>query len=191
VEHEDVVLGSRFLAVVAPVGSVDDALALLAEQRALHPDATHHCWAYKVDTEMRSSDDGEPGGSAGRPMLEVILKRDLDHCAAVVVRHFGGRKLGVGGLARAYGGAVARALDAAGVRLVVDTVTLRVRAPFGAVDAVMRELVGAVADFDAEGLVATLTIEQAGLAELERRLATITRGAAAIETVAEGHAGGA
>ena len=177
-------LGSRFVAVVAPVESVGEATALLAEQRALHPDATHHCWAYKVDMEMRFSDDGEPGGSAGRPMLEVILKRELDRCAAVVVRYYGGRKLGVGGLARAYGGTVARALDAAGVKEVVDTVTVRVRAPFASVDTVLRELQGADTDFDAQGLVATLTIEASTLSSLAERLAAITRGEAVIEEVA-------
>lgn len=176
-------LGSRFIAVVTPVASVAEATALLAEQRAVHPDATHHCWAYKVDMEMRFSDDGEPGGSAGRPMLEVILKRELDRCAAVVVRYYGGRKLGVGGLARAYGGAVARALDAAGVKEVVDTVTIKVTAPFASVDAVLRELPGAHTDFDAHGLVATLTIEAASLAAVEQRLATITRGEAVVQEV--------
>lgn len=181
------VLGSRFLAVVAPIAEAADATALVVEQRGLHPDATHHCWAYKVGQEMRFSDDGEPAGSAGRPMLEVILKRELDRCAAVVVRYYGGRKLGVGGLARAYGGAVARALDAAGVRDVVDTVTIRVRAPFASVDTVLRELPGADAGFDADGLVATITVEAATLGGLEQRLATITRGEALIEPVATGH----
>jgi putative IMPACT (imprinted ancient) family translation regulator len=114
-------------------------------------------------------------------MLEVILKRELDHCAAVVVRYYGGRKLGVGGLARAYGGAVARALDAAGVRDVVDTLSITVRAPFASVDAVLRELPGADAGFDARGLVATLTIETAAREDLERRLATLTRGEAVVE----------
>lgn len=185
-EHEDLVLGSTFIAVVTPVESVEEAGALVAEQRALHPDATHHCWAYKVDSEMRSSDDGEPGGSAGRPMLEVILKRDLDRCAAVVVRYYGGRKLGVGGLARAYGGAVARALDAAGVRDVVDTVAITVKAPFASVDTVLRELQDAEAAFDADGLVATLTIEAATLPALELRLAAITRGEAVVEVRAAG-----
>lgn len=135
---------------------------------------------------MRASDDGEPGGSAGRPMLEVILKRDLDRCAAVVVRYFGGRKLGVGGLARAYGGAVARALDSAGVTDVVDTVTIQVRAPFAAVDTVLRELPGAAAEFDADGLVATLTIEEAVLDATRERLATLTRGDAVVEIVSVG-----
>ena len=174
-------LGSRFIAIVAAVESVEEAAALVAEQRLLHPDATHHCWAYKVGAEMRSSDDGEPGGSAGRPMLEVILKRELDRCAAVVVRYYGGRNLGKGGLARAYGGAVARALDAAGVREVVDTVSITVRAPFASVDAVLRELNGADAEFDEAGLVATLTIEASALEGLERRLAALTRGAAVVE----------
>lgn len=182
-EHEDVVLGSRFLAVVAPVRDVAEALALVDEQLVAHPDASHHCWAYRVGQEMRSSDDGEPGGSAGRPMLEVILKRDLDACAAVVVRYFGGRKLGVGGLARAYGGAVARCLDRAGVRTVEDMVSVRVRAPFAAVDAVLRELGAAEAGFDADGLVATTTLRERDLDALVARLDALTRGQATVEPV--------
>jgi len=184
-EHEDVVLGSRFIAVVAPVETVTAAVELVDAQRLLHPDASHHCWAYRVGDEMRFSDDGEPGGSAGRPMLEVILKRRLDRCAAVVVRYFGGRKLGVGGLARAYGGAVARALDAAGTHEVRDTATLTVRAPFATVDAVLRELEGAAVEFDQSGLVATVVVDAGEVDALTQRLATLTRGAAVVEAIDE------
>ena len=182
-ENEDVVLGSRFITTVAPVETVADAMDLIDEQRRLHPDASHHCWAYRVGQEMRFSDDGEPGGSAGRPMLEVILKRELDACAAVVVRYFGGRKLGVGGLARAYGGGVARTLDLAGTLEVRDTTRVRVRAPFAAVDAVLRELGAAEVEFDDQGLVAVVVIETSALEELELRLATLTRGAVTLEIV--------
>src|SRR5690606_25357117 len=138
VQHEDVVEGSRFIAWVEPVSSADEALTLVTRARTEHPDATHHCWAYRLGDEMRFSDDGEPGGTAGRPMLEVMLKRGLDGCAAVVTRYFGGKKLGAGGLVRAYGGAVARALDAAGVVRLVPYQRLRVRAPFASASAVLR-----------------------------------------------------
>lgn len=184
-EHEDVVLGSRFIAVVAPVETVAAAVELVDAQRLKHPDATHHCWAYRVAGDMRFSDDGEPGGSAGRPMLEVILKRRLDRCAAVVVRYYGGRKLGVGGLVRAYGGAVARALDAAGTHEVCDTTTLTVRAPFALVDAVLRELEGAAVEFDQSGLVATVVVDAGEVDALTQRLATLTRGAAVVEAIDE------
>ncbi len=184
-EHEDVVDGSRFIARVRPVRSVAEAEALLAEARRDHPDATHHCWAYKVGEASRFSDDGEPGGTAGRPMLEVMLKRGLDGCAAVVVRYFGGRKLGAGGLARAYGAAVARALDAAGVRRLTAYHRLRVRAPFASADAVLRELgPGASPGFDERGLVAEVSVPASEAGALLDRLAALTRGEAEVEFVA-------
>jgi uncharacterized YigZ family protein len=138
-EHEEVVRGSRFVALVAPLARPEDAQDLLDEARRRYPDATHHAFAMRWGQTMRASDDGEPGGTAGRPMLEVLLKHDLDHVAAVVVRTFGGTKLGAGGLARAYGGVVARAVRAGGTRAVPDRLTIEVRLPYGAVDAVLRQ----------------------------------------------------
>src|SRR5690606_32082458 len=187
---EEIVEGSRFLGYVAALARAEEAHALLQSAREQHPDATHHCWAYRFGDEMRFSDDGEPGGSAGRPMLEVLLKRDLDRCAAVVVRYFGGKKLGVGGLVRAYGGAVAKALDKAGTAEVLDRVGLQVRAPFADVDAVLRELeaMGATlsTDFDAEGLVAEVEVLVSERGALEERLAHLTRGAASVRALPEG-----
>ncbi|ATQ31132.1 IMPACT family protein [Rhodococcus ruber] len=109
---------SRFLAVLRRVDSDTAALAFVEEQRRLYPDARHHCWAFVVGDEPahraeRSSDDGEPGGTAGVPMLQVLHHRDLVNVAVVVTRWFGGIKLGAGGLVRAYSGAVAVAVDAA------------------------------------------------------------------------------
>lgn len=109
---------SRFLAVLRRVDSDTAALAFVEEQRRLYPDARHHCWALVVGDEPahraeRSSDDGEPGGTAGVPMLQVLHHRDLVNVAVVVTRWFGGIKLGAGGLVRAYSGAVAVAVDAA------------------------------------------------------------------------------
>ena len=177
------------MAVAAPVASVDEATALLDELRAAHPDASHHVWAYRVGEAQRFSDDGEPGGTAGRPVLEVVLKRDLDFVAVVVVRYFGGRKLGAGGLARAYGAAAARALDAAGEQVVVDLARLRVTASFADADVVLRTL-DAEADvdrgeagYDAAGLVLEVTLPETDVPELAERLREVTRGAASIERV--------
>ena len=121
--REEVVKGSSFIAFVTPVQSVDDALTKLNEVRTEHAEATHNPFAYRVGPEMRFSDDGEPGGTAGRPLLEVLQKRDLDFVLAVVTRYYGGTKLGAGGLVRAYGGSLAKALDEAGVVTVRETVT--------------------------------------------------------------------
>lgn len=181
------VRGSRFLGFTDTVSSADEALALVESLRTSHPDANHHCWAYRVGTEMRSSDDGEPGGTAGRPMLEVVLKRGLDHVAVVVVRYFGGTRLGAGGLARAYGGTAAKALDLVGERLVEDRVELAVHVPFPAVDAVHRLFAGtrgarAVADeFDVEGWRFDLDLPLVEANDFRERLAEVTRGAASCE----------
>lgn len=118
VVEETEVKHSRFIAALRRVDSPADAQAFLDEQRRLHPDARHHCWAYVTGNEPseraeRSGDDGEPGGTAGVPMLQVLRARDLVDVAAVVTRYFGGVKLGAGGLVRAYSGAVAVAADAA------------------------------------------------------------------------------
>lgn len=183
-DHEDEVAGSRFLATVVPVDGPEDAQALLETLRAEHPDASHHCWAYRVGRVQRFSDDGEPGGTAGRPMLEVFLKRDLDHVAAVVVRYFGGRKLGAGGLVRAYGAAVARAVRRAGEREVVATVDLHVEVPFSDLDAVLRELDGwpsvrrGEPAFVPEGAQLLLEVPLPQVDDLQDRLARLTRGRA-------------
>lgn len=156
-QHEEIVRGSRFLALVAPARSVADGQALLVRARRDHPDASHHCSAWRIGAEMAGSDDGEPGGTAGRPMLNVLLMRDLDHVATVCVRWFGGTKLGAGGLVRAYSGTVAKALDAAGTRTVHDVVSGVVRAPFEHADAIhrllsgWRHLEGGTPSYDADG----------------------------------------
>lgn len=107
---------SRFLAVVRRVGDEHAARALVADLRKQHHDARHHCSAFilgPTPSIERSNDDGEPAGTAGGPMLDVLRGRELSDVAAVVVRWFGGTLLGAGGLVRAYGDAVAAALDGA------------------------------------------------------------------------------
>jgi uncharacterized YigZ family protein len=116
VDHEVVIKKSRFLAHVAPARSVAEADAVIARLRKELWDARHHCVAMVLGThadQARSSDDGEPSGTAGVPMLEVLRHRDVTDLVAVVTRYFGGVKLGAGGLVRAYSGAVAAALDVA------------------------------------------------------------------------------
>jgi uncharacterized YigZ family protein len=109
------VKGSRFIARVYPVGTEDEANEIIMGLRLEYPDATHHCWAWNLHERggSRSSDDGEPGGSAGRPILAQIIGHCLSNVLVVVTRYYGGTKLGVGGLIRAYGGAAGQALDRA------------------------------------------------------------------------------
>ncbi|WP_341955821.1 YigZ family protein [Microbacterium sp. LWH13-1.2] len=114
VEHELVIKKSRFIATVEPVGSVEEADAVIARLRKQWWDARHNCTAMVtglLGDQARSSDDGEPSGTAGVPMLEVLRRRELTDVVAVVTRYFGGVKLGAGGLVRAYSSAVSEALD--------------------------------------------------------------------------------
>lgn len=106
--------GSRFIGTAAPIASETEAKSMLAEVAAEWPDASHHCWAWRLARPAieRAGDDGEPSGSAGRPMLAALVGRDLVDTAVIVTRWFGGTKLGVGGLVRAYGGTAAATLDA-------------------------------------------------------------------------------
>ncbi|WP_017541325.1 MULTISPECIES: YigZ family protein [Nocardiopsis] len=117
-EHELDIKKSRFICAMARVGSEDEARAFIAERRKAHWSANHNCSAYVLGDDggvQRSSDDGEPSGTAGVPMLEVLRHRGVTDTVAVVTRYFGGVKLGAGGLIRAYGGAVSAALDAFGL----------------------------------------------------------------------------
>lgn len=119
-EYEIEVQRSRFLCTVARVTNVDEASAVIARVRRAGPNAHHHCFALRIgdpDTgglTARSNDDGEPAGTAGVPMLEVLTRRGLTDVVAVVSRWFGGTKLGAGGLVRAYSGVLTAALDAVG-----------------------------------------------------------------------------
>ncbi len=116
--HETEIKKSRFICHLARVGDEEEAQAFVAGVRKQYWDARHNCTAFVVGEDRRrerSSDDGEPGGTAGVPMLEVLRRRGLTDTAAVVTRYFGGIKLGAGGLVRAYGSAVSRALDEVGL----------------------------------------------------------------------------
>ncbi|MDG4865117.1 YigZ family protein [Streptomyces sp. T-3] len=115
--HETEVNRSRFLCALAPVATEEEAQQFIARVRKEHPGARHHCWAYVIGADasvQKASDDGEPGGTAGLPMLQMLTRRDMRYVVAVVTRYFGGVKLGAGGLIRAYGGAVGEALDQLG-----------------------------------------------------------------------------
>ncbi|MBO8196245.1 YigZ family protein [Streptomyces oryzae] len=129
--HETEVNRSRFLCALAPAATETEAQEFIARVRKQHPGANHNCSAYVIGADasiQKANDDGEPGGTAGVPMLQMLLRREVRYVVAVVTRYFGGVKLGAGGLIRAYGGAVGEALDAVGTvtrrrfRLVTVTV---------------------------------------------------------------------
>lgn len=106
---ENVISKSRFIAYIKPVSTENEAKAFIDEIKTKHKDATHNCSAYTVGPEMniqKANDDGEPSGTAGIPMLEILKKQEIHNICVVVTRYFGGIKLGAGGLIRAYSGAV-------------------------------------------------------------------------------------
>lgn len=112
-QHEVIVKKSRFLGRVEPCADRAAALARVAQLRAEHPGAAHVCWALLAGGHSAANDDGEPGGTAGRPMLDVLRHQGLDGVLATAVRYWGGVKLGAGGLVRAYTDCIAQALLAA------------------------------------------------------------------------------
>ena len=114
-EDEFIEKRSRFIGRVWCVETEEEALAKIQEMKKQHYDATHNCWAYVIkDGPMRFSDDGEPGGTAGNPMMQVLQRENLFNVVCVVTRYFGGVLLGAGGLVRAYTKGAKIAIDAAG-----------------------------------------------------------------------------
>lgn len=158
---EETVKRSRFLALADTVQTPEQALAFVDEHGV--PDATHNCWAYQIGQEYRFSDDGEPGGTAGRPILQAIQGQQCDRVVVLVVRWFGGIKLGTGGLIRAYGGCAAQCLRLADKTRIVDEVLVRCVCPFPDM-AVVQSRFGqyriTVADeaFDSKGVTWTLRL---------------------------------
>lgn len=132
--------GSRFLAVILPAASDDAAHEHLKALAAEHPEATHHCWAWRLGRppRERSSDAGEPSGTAGVPILQVLRGAELSDVLAVVVRWYGGTQLGKGGLARAYAGATREALESLQVAHRFPTVHLPLDLSYEQVGAVQR-----------------------------------------------------
>lgn len=137
--HELVVKKSRFIACIEPVAGRDEALARVAQLKAEHPDAAHVCWALLAGGQSAANDDGEPGGTAGRPMLEVLRHQALEGVMASVVRYFGGVKLGAGGLVRAYTDAVAQALLSAEKIPLIAQTRLACSVPYALEGLVRRE----------------------------------------------------
>jgi len=139
----DKIKNSRFLSALAPTKDEESAKAFVQEVRERYSDARHHCFAWRLGETgaiFRSSDDGEPSGSAGRPILNQLEGHEVTNLTCVVVRWFGGVKLGVGGLVRAYGGAAGKALDRAPILAVVIRVRVLLEFPYdcsGAVSGVL------------------------------------------------------
>ena len=187
---------SRFLCALAPAATEEEALAFVRGAREAHPSADHHCHAYVIGADARvrkAGDDGEPSGTAGAPMLRMLLRRDVRYAVAVVSRYFGGVKLGAGGLIRAYGGAVGQALDALGTvtrhrrRLVTVTVG---HALAGRVHNDLRAAGHAVRDVRyAERVTIEIALPQSELAAFTDWLAGATAGSAVLRLGPETYGG--
>ncbi|MGY3038607.1 putative YigZ family protein [Rhodanobacter sp. TND4EL1] len=181
--HQEDIKKSRFLALAAPVHTAEQALAFLRE--VADPTATHNCWAYRIGQDYRFNDDGEPGGTAGRPILQAIEGQQMDGVVVVVTRWYGGIKLGAGGLVRAYGGTAAECLRRAERVPIIPMAMLALSCSFAdlaLLKARMHELGASVTseNFTGEGANLQLTLPLARVDEAVSRIADLTRG----ETVA-------
>jgi uncharacterized YigZ family protein len=165
---------SRFICCVQPMTDRATAQAVVAGLKAQHPGAAHVCWALLAGGQSAAVDDGEPSGTAGRPMLDVLRHQDLEGVLATVVRYFGGVKLGAGGLVRAYTDSVAQALLGAERIAIVKSRTLHCAVPYALEGLLRRELeaagalLGDVAHGDA--VRASFTLPQTAAAALVARL---------------------
>ena len=172
--HELVIKKSRFIACVEPMPDREEAQARVAQLKAEHPDAAHVCWALLAGGQSAANDDGEPGGTAGRPMLDVLRHQDLHGVMASVVRYFGGVKLGAGGLVRAYTDAVAQALLTADKVPLIKKTALACSVPYALEGMVRREVELAQAQLLSvtHGSVVTLhfTLPESQAAALVQRL---------------------
>jgi uncharacterized YigZ family protein len=177
--HEEDIRKSRFLAQAAPVGSITEALAFI--ETVSDTAATHNCWSYRIGDAYRFNDDGEPGGTAGRPMLQAIDGQGCDRVVVVVTRWYGGVKLGAGGLARAYGGTAAECLRLAPRVAIVATGRLFIHCDFAElalVTARIREMDGVIEQeiFVADGAELTVLAPADRLDAIAARMVDLSRG---------------
>ncbi|NOR19022.1 MAG: IMPACT family protein [Xanthomonadales bacterium] len=176
---EEVIKKSRFIGHTARVSSLAESLDFY--ESVIDPQATHNCWAWRINFQVRSSDDGEPSGTAGRPMLNVIERRNLENVMVVVTRYFGGIKLGVGGLVRAYSGTTAKCLDRAGVIELFPMAEYTIKAGFELASSVHGLLDQFSAEkleesYDNDGLVLKIRCRETDYGKLAAGLRDTSRG---------------
>ena len=180
VHSELIIKKSRFIGCVEPMADRAGALARVAALRAEHPGAVHICWALLAGGQAAAVDDGEPGGTAGRPMLEVLRHQDLDGVLATVVRYWGGIKLGAGGLLRAYTDSVAQALLKAEKLPLLRLQTLRCTVPYAFEGLLRREVEAAQAQLlevqHGSQVELSFSLPEAAVAALMERLSEAGQG---------------
>ena len=180
---------SEFIGYLCPVQTEEQAVAFIEEIRAMHRQATHNCYAYilRDNNAARHSDDGEPGGTAGVPIYEVLRKEGLTDVCCVVTRYFGGVLLGAGGLVRAYTKGAKDAVDAAQIKCMAEAVKLAVTVDYG----LYGRLAQVFADFDArvederfaDNVRIVLHIRAENSQKLTDKLVDVCNGAVSVEEI--------
>ncbi len=182
--YEEEIKKSRFVCAAARADDPEEARLFLGS--VMDPAATHNCWAYKIGSAYRFADDGEPGGTAGQPILRAIEGHGLDHVVVVVTRYFGGVKLGAGGLARAYGGVAAECLRRARILEIQPKRRLQVAIPY-ALSAKLYPILAAAGArrlgeaYASDHLVWEVEVDAARVPELESALRDASKGSVRLQ----------
>ncbi len=184
--HTEVIKKSRFIAHAVRVTSQAESLDFY--ESVADPRATHNCWAWRINFQIRSSDDGEPSGTAGRPILSSIEGRQLENVMVVVTRHFGGIKLGVGGLVRAYSGTTAKCLDKAGVIELFPMAEMIIRGGFewaASIHSLLTQFSATklTESHNSDGLILKIRCCESDCQELSAKLGNTSRGQVKIQKV--------
>ncbi len=187
--NEIVILKSRFICSAMPVKNEEEAKAFVLSVKNKYTDANHNCYAYIADEGgfyVKFSDDGEPQGTAGMPMLEVLKNRKLKEVAVVVTRYFGGTKLGAGGLVRAYSESVCNALDLAGIIEYVESTSIKVSVSFSAYPKILKyfnsiENKVISTDFLNDSVAITFCVPTSNVSAVKTSIMDLTSGKGVIE----------
>ncbi|AUX95553.1 IMPACT family protein [Mixta gaviniae] len=189
---EETIKKSRFITLLAHTGGVEAARAFIQQVKAEHPAARHHCWAYVAgrpddSQQLGFSDDGEPSGTAGKPMLAQLMGSQVGEITAVVVRYYGGIMLGTGGLVKAYGGGVQQALKQLARKQKIPMRRFQLRcdyAQLGDIERLVQRFEGELLKTDFLDVVSiTLALPWAQVAGFTQNLTDISRGALTLEPV--------
>jgi uncharacterized YigZ family protein len=182
-EHEVIIQKSRFIAHISRAETEEEALAFIQEIKKANWNATHNCSAYLIgehDHIQKANDDGEPSGTAGVPILEVLKKKQLKDTVAVVTRYFGGIKLGAGGLIRAYGKSASEGINAAGIvtRKLMKILSVKVEYTWlGKLENELRESVYSIKDIHyLEKVEFEVFVEEAGISQFSEWITELTNG---------------
>ena len=178
-EFREEIRKSRFITFAGPVSSPAEAQAFIEQHSDLN--ATHNCWAWKLGGQYRSNDDGEPGGTAGRPILAAIEAQDFDQVVVLVIRWYGGIQLGTGGLARAYGGGANKCLQQAERVPLINREAFNLACSFSELALVklrLAEADGLIEEesFTANGVQMSIAVSPERVETLRRQLADLSRG---------------